>query len=408
LPNHRQLDPGSSASWGLPRLPPAALVAILGLLLSVVLAVSGAVLPGARIPLVVLAVAIAIPAATVALRRGRRAHHAPVHPGRGEATFGTAYIDRLTGAGNAAAWDASLAAAVDDPAASPLTIVRLAILPPVGDDGPSPDDPAGDDAIAGDEHLLVVAAVRWQEILRPGDRLTRLRSRDFAILLANCGGRESEAVLRRVLAAVPDGATCAVGVATWDGDEHPDELGARAEAALERQRLHFARDPFTDPDRLAAVRSTGLAVRSTQHEFDEVASSVAWLLAAPIVLITLFDDTWQHFLGTHGIRESGASLEGTPADEAMCRQTVATGRPLVVSDTGRHPALQRAKATLEHGIQACASVPITTAEGHVLGTVCAMVTERHPWSAEDVGLLTLTAQRVGERLAGAPISLTAA
>jgi GAF domain-containing protein len=441
MPTHRSLQPtdlsSASAHWGAPRPPSLATIAVIGLACAVVLAIAAAVLPIARVPFLIAAVLIAVPSAIVAFQRtrsmpgGDRDLHALGHD--------ASLTDPLTGAGNAEALEAALDAAVLDPRTAPITLLRLAlgtapssptIASPVGlslaDPGsglpaasgvsagasstqpivPSVPPAFGaapeDDAAGEQRRTIVLAAVRWLEILRPGDLLVRTRDGEFAIVLPRCNARAAQAVINRIAAAVPDGAVLAVGLATWDGEETTASLRRRADLALDEERHVLTHDPITDPVRVAAVEATGLAQRRQFEEFDEIAAGVAWLLRTPVVVITLFDASWQHFIGQAGVVDGGGSADGTPVRDAICRQTVATGRPLVVSDTTRHPELREVPAARDLGVMACASVPIKDAAGNVLGSVCSMVLERHPWSTEDVGLLKLTADRVAERLAEAP------
>lgn len=424
MPTRRTLpqsDP-ASALWGVPHIPGAMTIAVVGLLTAVVLAVAAAVLPIARVPLIVLAVLVAVPSAAIALRRARSM------PGGHRDLMAITerpdlnQSDPLTGAGTGEAIDAALAAAVLDPEATPLALVRLVLASADPDHAPaatatplrpansvtSPDEPP----TAAERELhrpLVLAAIRWLEILRPGDLLARLDGAEFAVLLPRCDARAVGAVVSRLTSAVPDGMVVAVGVAQWDGQESPSSFQVRADRALDAERSALTRHALSDPGRVAAVAATGLARRRSHAEFDEIAAGVAWLLRTPIVVITLFDETWQHFIGEAGVTEAGGPREGTPARDAICRQTVTTGRPLVVSDTRRHPELQDVPAARDLGVLACASVPITSAEGHVLGSVCSMVLERHTWTGDDVALLKLTAKRIAERLADASVeALTAA
>ncbi|MDQ8045691.1 MAG: GAF domain-containing protein [Solirubrobacteraceae bacterium] len=343
MPTHRQLDPTAPTRWNLPR-----------------------VLGG----------------------RGRPA----TDPSDGAADR----HDLLTGAGNGHAWTEALDAVISDWASLPITMVRIALMTPL------PQAAAADRNEHDPDRNLVLAAVHWQETLRPGDHLARLDGSEFGILLPRCGGSAAEAVVQRLIRAIPDGVISAVGIATWDGDESAEAFQARAEADLDRHRHRLVDDPFDDPARVAAARATGLATRSTYAEFNEVASSVAWLLSTPVAVITLFDEDWQHFIGAHGVAEGGGPLVGTPADDAICRQTISTGRPVVVNDTRRHPVLQHVPPVTDLGVVACASVPITVADDLVIGSVCAMVREHRTWTADDVALLKLTAKRIAERLETVP------
>jgi diguanylate cyclase (GGDEF)-like protein/PAS domain S-box-containing protein len=84
---------------------------------------------------------------------------------------------------------------------------------------------------AGDA-LLADAAASWRVTLRVTDFIARYGGEEFALLLPECPPDEALAVLDRLRAATPRNQTASVGVAYWDRSESPEELVARADAAL--------------------------------------------------------------------------------------------------------------------------------------------------------------------------------
>ena len=52
------------------------------------------------------------------------------------------------------------------------------------------------------------------------------------MLLPQCDTGTAEAIVARLLEAVPGGQTASCGIAEWDGDETAETLTARADAAL--------------------------------------------------------------------------------------------------------------------------------------------------------------------------------
>lgn len=80
--------------------------------------------------------------------------------------------------------------------------------------------------------LLQRAAGAWTSQIRENDLLTRYGGEEFAVLLRDCSLADAALVLERLREATPEGQTCSVGVACWDGAESPSELTARADDAL--------------------------------------------------------------------------------------------------------------------------------------------------------------------------------
>lgn len=89
--------------------------------------------------------------------------------------------------------------------------------------------------VAGDR-LLAAAAASWRREIRAGDFLARYGGEEFVIVLSDCTWAVATAVLERVRRATPDGQTCSVGAARWDGAESADSLLRRADAALYRAK----------------------------------------------------------------------------------------------------------------------------------------------------------------------------
>jgi diguanylate cyclase (GGDEF)-like protein len=84
---------------------------------------------------------------------------------------------------------------------------------------------------AGDRFLRTAAAA-WGAELRGTDFLARYGGEEFALALPGCTPEEAIEVAERLRQATPDGETCSIGIAAWDGEEGPASLLGRADAAL--------------------------------------------------------------------------------------------------------------------------------------------------------------------------------
>lgn len=84
--------------------------------------------------------------------------------------------------------------------------------------------------------LLQRTAAAWRTELRTADLLARWGGEEFCALLSDCPPAQIAAVADRLRAAVPDGRTCSIGAASWDGHEPAAGLIARADQALYRAK----------------------------------------------------------------------------------------------------------------------------------------------------------------------------
>ena len=137
-----------------------------------------------------------------------------------------AHTDVLTSLPNRRAWEESLprelARARRD--GQPLTVAMIDL-----DNFKHFNDTRGHQA--GDE-LLASAASAWVSQLRETDVLARYGGEEFTLALPQCSAAAAEEVLNRLHRVIPDGQTCSIGSATWDGQEDGDALVSRADNAL--------------------------------------------------------------------------------------------------------------------------------------------------------------------------------
>ena len=88
---------------------------------------------------------------------------------------------------------------------------------------------------AGDR-LLREAATAWRVVLRPYDILARYGGEEFSVILPGCDVDDAVQLVERLRACTPQGESCSAGIAEWDGEERPETLVGRADAALYRAK----------------------------------------------------------------------------------------------------------------------------------------------------------------------------
>jgi diguanylate cyclase (GGDEF)-like protein len=137
-----------------------------------------------------------------------------------------ARTDDLTGLANRRAWEellpTELARASRDEA--PLCVAMLDL-----DHFKAYNDTHGHQA--GDR-LLKAAAGAWRGSLRATDVLARYGGEEFVVVLPRCDLEDALVLLARLRKATPEEQTVSAGLALWDGEEAPEGLVARADAAL--------------------------------------------------------------------------------------------------------------------------------------------------------------------------------
>jgi diguanylate cyclase (GGDEF)-like protein len=137
-----------------------------------------------------------------------------------------AHNDALTGVPNRRAWDLELARRMANASHSGEDVV-VAILDL--DHFKRFNDQYGHQA--GDR-LLKEAAAAWRAQLRATDLLARYGGEEFGVCITGMTAAAAAKLLERMLAATPLGQTFSGGLAAWTGEEAPERLVARADAAL--------------------------------------------------------------------------------------------------------------------------------------------------------------------------------
>src|SRR3712207_604273 len=142
-----------------------------------------------------------------------------------------------------------------------------------------------------------------------------------------------------------------------------------------------------DPQRLAALRASGLLDSPSEEAFDRLTRLVTRVLDVPVAVVTLVDGERQFFKSCVGLPEPWASKRGTPLTHSFCQYIVTTGEPLVIDDAREHPHLRENLAIPDLGVIAYAGIPLTMADGQVLGTFCAIDRKPRRWSERDLETL---------------------
>jgi signal transduction histidine kinase len=157
------------------------------------------------------------------------------------------------------------------------------------------------------------------------------------------------------------------------------------------------REALTDDGRLEALKRTRLLDTPPEEAFDRLTRLVCRLLGAPVALVTLVEADRQFFKSVVGLPQPWSLLRQTSLLHSFCQHVVATGAPLLVQDARGHPLVADNLAVPDLGVVAYLGMPLATAEGHVLGSLCAIDTAPRSWTPGDAAALSdLAAVTMGE------------
>lgn len=149
-----------------------------------------------------------------------------------------------------------------------------------------------------------------------------------------------------------------------------------------------------DATRLAAVRDTGLLDAPRSAAIDRLAMLGQRVLEVPAVLITLVDAERDYIVGAAGISGMLAQTREICAQPTFSQYAVATREAYSVDDALRNPLFAAFPGITDTPIVACANAPLVTAQGLVLGNVCAIDHTARHWSTDVIDTLAVIADSV--------------
>ncbi|MGI8437587.1 MAG: GAF domain-containing sensor histidine kinase [Chthoniobacterales bacterium] len=139
--------------------------------------------------------------------------------------------------------------------------------------------------------------------------------------------------------------------------------------------------------RLATLRRTGLLDSPPEEFFDLLTALAAKALDVPVALISLVDANRQFFKSQCGLPADVAEARGSPLSHSFCQYVAAIGEPFVVEDARLHPLVRENGAVADLGVIAYAGMPLTTEDGHTLGSFCVIDSKPRRWTARELEIL---------------------
>ena len=126
--------------------------------------------------------------------------------------------------------------------------------------------------------------------------------------------------------------------------------------------------PAGEAARLDALRSYGVLDTDPEPAFDALTRLAAHVVGVPVALVSLVDADRQWFKSRYGLE-----APETPRDVSFCGHVVGADAALVVADAWADPRFaDNPLVTGEPRVRFYVGMPLRTADGHVLGTLCAI------------------------------------
>ncbi|MGC4118710.1 MAG: GAF domain-containing protein [Myxococcales bacterium] len=150
--------------------------------------------------------------------------------------------------------------------------------------------------------------------------------------------------------------------------------------------------------RLERLHCLRVMEEGPDQALDALARVAAELLRTPIALISLITESRQWWKGMYGVEGALARARGTPRDVSFCTHAVAARSPLVVSDARVHPVFADNPLVRDGVLAAYAGVPIDVPGVGALGTLCVLDRKSRVFTAADLAMLGLLAQRVAAEI----------
>lgn len=161
-------------------------------------------------------------------------------------------------------------------------------------------------------------------------------------------------------------------------------------------------DALHDPERLARVASSGALDAVGDPDWLGVARLARAVTGAAVAMVNVITDSQLVVCAADVDPDLDIGIEvgsSPPVEQVPCRWVVGDRAPVVVADLATDERCRRDSLPLETGLVSYCGVPLTTADGHVLGTVCVLDTRAREWSEGQTAALLDLARLLTHRLA---------
>jgi GAF domain-containing protein len=157
-------------------------------------------------------------------------------------------------------------------------------------------------------------------------------------------------------------------------------------------------DVLRDPARLAEIAALGLTAPEVDAVLQETVDEAAAALNLPTALVSVVMGEAQYFAAQHGLTGWMAEAHGTPVEWSFCANAVQSGEPFVVEDATTHPVTRDNPLVRFDNLACYAGIPLVTATGHALGTLCVIGNEPRSFTEAEMDVLRGLAKKAMTRI----------
>jgi GAF domain-containing protein len=174
---------------------------------------------------------------------------------------------------------------------------------------------------------------------------------------------------------------------------HLSDAGVLTEAAMPTVSAVIA-----DPERLRALRATGLLDSPPEEVYDRITRAAAAALDVPFAAMSLIDVDRQFLKSTVGMGGTSPEERQTTLERSVCQYAVANGAPLILEDARTDPVFKNHPAVVDGSLVAYLGIPLADKDGNVVGTLCVFDTKPRLWGTGHVQILGNLAELAAESM----------
>ena len=150
-----------------------------------------------------------------------------------------------------------------------------------------------------------------------------------------------------------------------------------------------------EQERLEALRSYNVLDTTEEQDFDELTMLASAICQTPIALISLVDEKRQWFKS-----HTGTDISQTPIEQSFCAHAIVSFDEIMIVNDATKDSRFSDNPLVTGGpkIVFYAGVPLTNKDGHSLGTLCVIDSNKKDLTQEQTDALKILAKQVVDKL----------